>query len=94
MAVRLDNKLETNDERETSSFRKARFSVKDAKTEFWIAGGCFIGIVTGSKIKDIDVFAPDPSAVIAEFKERCGFRGCRSAFRTDADQFYGCSSER
>jgi hypothetical protein len=46
------------------------FLFEDAKTRFWIAGGCFIGIVTGSHIKDIDVFAPDPLAVIAEFKER------------------------
>ncbi len=46
------------------------FLFKEAKTKFWIAGGCFIGIVTGSKIKDVDVFAPDPTLVIDEFKSR------------------------
>jgi hypothetical protein len=58
---------------------KLDFLFKDAKTKFWIAGGCFIGIVTGSKIKDIDVFASDPLAVIAEFKER----GYKEAFEND-----------
>jgi hypothetical protein len=31
------------------------FLFKNAKSKFWVAGGCFIGIVTGSKIKDVDV---------------------------------------
>jgi len=46
------------------------FLFKNATSKFWIAGGCFIGIVTGSRIKDIDVFAPDPARVIDEFKSR------------------------
>ncbi len=55
---------------------KLDFLFKDAKAKFWVAGGCFIGIVTESRIKDIDVFAPDPYAVIAKFKER----GYKEAF--------------
>lgn len=27
---------------------KLDFLFKDAKAKFWVAGGCFIGIVTGS----------------------------------------------
>jgi hypothetical protein len=53
-----------------AALKKLDFLFKEAKTNFWIAGGCFIGIVTGSRIKDIDVFTPDAAPVIDEFKSR------------------------
>ena len=52
---------------------KLDFLFKNAKSQFWVAGGCFIGIITGSKIKDIDVFSPNPTPVIDELKSR-GYR--------------------
>jgi hypothetical protein len=62
-----------------AALSKLDFLFKDARTKFWVAGGCFIGIVTGSKIKDVDVFAPDPASVIDEFK----LRGYKEAFEND-----------
>jgi hypothetical protein len=62
-----------------AALKKLDFLFKDAKTKFWVAGGCFIGIITGSKIKDIDVFTSDPASVIDEFKAR----GYREAFEND-----------
>lgn len=36
------------------------------KTPFWVAGGCFAAILDGRKVKDYDIFTPNPLALCYE----------------------------